>query len=221
MKIRKTISEKVIAANRANAQDSTGPEDCTKTKHNATKHGYRGKKPIFQNAEEEEQYNALLEELDGYYQPEGPIEEMLIEEIARCRWSLDDLHSWAVREISNRRNATKAILQGVAENYDEERLPLFTTASGSDSAAQLGWDCQGLIVRTGSKNFEREEARSGTDKLGKTDKTGDVQIEVKLNTSMDSILRYQAALKRDLYRAIRTLGEIQQQRLDSGEKVLP
>ena len=50
------------------------------------------------------------------------------------------------------------------------------------------------------------------DKLGKTDKTGDVQIEVKLNTSMDSILRYQAALKRDLYRAIRTLREIQQQR---------
>ena len=222
MTIKKTVTEKVITANRANAQDSTGPEDCTKTKHNATKHGYRGKKPIFQNAEEEEQYNALLEELDGYYQPEGPIEEMLIEEIARCRWSLDDLQVWAVQEISNRRQATKAILQGVAENYDEEQLPLFTTAGGSNSAAQLGWDCQGLIVRTGSKNFEREESRSGMpDKLGKTDKTGDVQIEVKLNTSMDSILRYQAALKRDLYRAIRTLGEIQQQRLDSGEKVLP
>ena len=42
---------------------------------------------------------------------------------------------------------------------------------------------------------------------------GAVQIEVKLNTSMDSILRYEAALKRDLYRAIRTLLEIQRQRL--------
>jgi hypothetical protein len=40
-----------------------------------------------------------------------------------------------------------------------------------------------------------------------------VQIEVKLNTSMDSILRYEAALKRDLYRAIRTFLEIQRQRL--------
>ena len=73
MTIKKTVGAKVIAANRANAQDSTGPEDCTKTKHNATKHGYRGKQPIFQNAEEEQQYKALLEELDGYYQPEGPI----------------------------------------------------------------------------------------------------------------------------------------------------
>ncbi len=222
MTIKKPVTEKVIAANRANAQDSTGPEDCTHVKGNARKHGYRSKQLVFANPEEENQYNALLEELDGYYQPEGPIEEMLIEEIARCRWSLDDLQVWAVQEISNRRQATKAILQGVAENYDEEQLPLFTTAGGSNSAAQLGWDCQGLIVRTGSKNFEREESRSGMpDKLGKTDKTGDVQIEVKLNTSMDSILRYQAALKRDLYRAIRTLGEIQQQRQESGEKVLP
>ena len=65
-----------------------------------------------------------------------------------------------MQEISNRRQAAKAILQGVAENYDEEQLPLFTTAGGSNSAAQLGWDCQGLIVRTGSKNFEREESRS-------------------------------------------------------------
>jgi len=221
MKIRKTVSEKVIAANRRNAQDSTGPEVCTNTKHNATKHGFRGKQLIFQSPEEEEQYNTLLKELEEYHQPDGPIEWMLIEEIARCRWRLDDLQGWAVQEIMNRRQATKAILRSVAENYDEERLPLFTTARGSDSAAQLGWDCQGLVIRTGSRNFEREEEKSGLDELGKTDKSGHVQIEVKLNTSMDSILRYEAALKRDLYRSIRILGEIQQQRRESKREVLP
>ena len=73
MTIKKTVTEKVIAANRANAQDSTGPEDCTHAKGNARKHGYRSKQLFFPNAEEENQYNALLEELDGYYQPEGPI----------------------------------------------------------------------------------------------------------------------------------------------------
>jgi len=213
MKIRKSVTEKVIAANRANAQDSTGPGDCTNVKHNALKHGFRSRQLIFQNAEEEQQYAALLQELNEYYQPDGPIEGMLIEEIGRCWWRLDDLNGWALQEITNRRQASKAILRGVAENYDEERLPLFTTASGSDSAAQLGWDCEQLIVRTGSKNLEREEPRSDTGKTSKTDTSGAVQIEVKLNTSMDSILRYEAALKRDLYRAIRTLLEIQQQRL--------
>jgi hypothetical protein len=38
-----------------------------------------------------------------------------------------------------------------------------------------------------------------------------VQIEAKLNTSLDTILRYQAALKRDLYRAIAALRAIQGQ----------
>ncbi len=213
MKIRKTVTEKVIAANRANAKESTGPGDCTNVKDNAIKHGFRGKQLIFQNAEEEQRYAALLQELEEYHQPDGPIEGMLIEEIGRCRWRLEDLNGWALQEITNRRQASRAILRGVAENYDEERLPLFTKASGSDSAAQLGWDCEQLIVRTGSKNFEREEPRSGMGKMSKTDTSGAVQIEVKLNTSMDSILRYEAALKRDLYRAIRTLLEIQRQRL--------
>jgi hypothetical protein len=38
-----------------------------------------------------------------------------------------------------------------------------------------------------------------------------LQIEAKLNTSLDTILRYQAALKRDLYRAIAALRAIQGQ----------
>ena len=44
------------------------------------------------------------------------------------------------------------------------------------------------------------------------------QIEAKLNTSLDTILRYQAALKRDLYRAIAALRAIQGQgRGENGE----
>jgi hypothetical protein len=134
---------------------------------------------------------------------------MLVEEIANCQWMLQRLNVWKSQEITNRRNAAKAILRAVAENYDEEQLPLFTTAGGVDSAAQLGWDCQELIVRTSTRNFEQDEARTGLDKTGKS---GQVQIAARLTTSLDSILRCEAALKRDLYRAVKTLGEIQQQR---------
>jgi hypothetical protein len=44
------------------------------------------------------------------------------------------------------------------------------------------------------------------DGLGdKNGKTGHVQIEAKLGTSLDTILRYQTTLKRDLYRVIAEL----------------
>ena len=57
---------------------------------------------------------------------------------------------------------------------------------------------------------EREEARSGWDK---SDTSSDhVQIVAKFNTSMDSILRYETNLRRDLYRAITTLRDLQRDR---------
>ena len=209
MKITKTISEKVISANRANSQKSTGPGDCANVKNNAIKHGFRAQHLSFENEDQKKEYTELLEQLEEYHEPDGPTEWMLVEEIANCQWMLQELNVWKSQEITNRRNATKAILRAVAENYDEKHLPFFTTADGADSAAQLGWDCQELIVRTGTRNFEQDKLLRGMDKNWKS---GQVQIEAKLNTSLDSILRYEAALKKDLYRAVRTLGEIQQQR---------
>ena len=211
MKIKKTISEKVISANRANSQKSTGPGDFANVKNNAMKHGFRAQHLFFENEDQEKEYTELLEQLEEYHEPDGPTEWMLVEEIANCRWMLQRLNVWKWQEITNRRNAAKAILRAVADNYDGERLSLFTTAEGADSAAQLGWDCQELVVRTGSRNFKNFEQDQPM-MMDKTGKSGQVQIEAKLNTSLDSILRYETALKKDLYRALRTLGEIQRQR---------
>src|SRR5438132_1311455 len=99
------------------------------------------------------------------------------------------------------RRTTKAIMKSVAETYYEENLSLFNSSNGKPSAAQFGWDCHELIVRSGTRNSEQENPSSG-DWNGKA---GHVQIEAKLNTSLDSILRYQAAIKRDLYRAMAAL----------------
>jgi hypothetical protein len=99
-------------------------------------------------------------------------------------------------------HVSKAILKTVADNYDGEQLPLFDQADASGSAAQLGWVCQELVVRTGTRNSEQERESVLGDRNGKV---GHVQIEAKLNTSLDTILLYQAALKRDLYRAITAL----------------
>jgi hypothetical protein len=76
------------------------------------------------------------------------------------------------------------------------------------SAAELGWDCQELVVRCEKADSEQDLKIDGD----KTSKSGHTQIEARLTTSQDSILRYQAAIKRDLYRAIDTLRAIQRER---------
>jgi hypothetical protein len=209
MKAKKTVTEKVIAANRANAKKTIGPRNTKTVSQNALKHGLLAKHLLFQNEEEKTEFNTLLDELDDDYQPVGRTEGALVEEVAVCLWKLQTANGWEVEELANRRKASKAILRTLAENYDGDQLPLFDRGDGSPSAAQLGWECQELVVRTGTRNSEQEnESRSG-DKKGKA---GHVQIEAKLNTSLDTILRYEAALKRDWYRAIEALRAMQRQR---------
>jgi len=207
MKIKKTVTEKVIAANRANAAKTPGPRDTSTLNQNPLQHGLLAKYLLFENEEETEEFSRLLDELNDEHQPAGPTERVLIEEIAVCVWKLRTANGWENQELANRREASKAILRTVAENYDGGQLPLFEQGDGSRSAAQLGWDCQELVVRTGTRNSEQESGSSSRDKNGKV---GHVQIEAKLNTSLDTILRYQSALKRDFYRAIATLRALQQ-----------
>lgn len=215
MKIKKTISDKVFAANRSNAQRSSGPRSVSgklAVSCNAVKHGLLAKRLVFGDEEEEKEFNTLMDDLQLDSQPEGALERMLTEEIGIIWWKLKQTLDWELQEIRDRRRAAKAILQAVAQNYSDEQLLLFTRTDGSHSAAGLGWDCQELVVRTGTTSSEQEEeegARESSDKTGHTDH---VQIVAKMNTSMETVLRYHAHLKRDFYRAITTLRDIQCER---------
>jgi hypothetical protein len=200
VKIKKSVTEKVVAANQTNGRKGTGPKNTRTVKLNAVKHSLLAKHLVFRDEQEKTEFNNLLAELEDEYQPDGRTYRALVEEIAICLWKLQILYGWEVEEITNRRKAAKAILRAVTEKYDEDQLSLFTNGDGSHSAARLGWDCQELIVRTGTRNSEQDESFGD-----KTDKSGQVQIEAKLTTSLETILRYEAALKRDLYRAIAAL----------------
>jgi len=82
------VSPKKLAANRANAQRSTGPqteEGKAKSKFNAVKHGLTAR--YFANllqpgTPEWDGYQNHRKELFAYYEPVGPVEEMLIEKTA-------------------------------------------------------------------------------------------------------------------------------------------
>jgi hypothetical protein len=129
--------------------------------------------------------------------------------VAVAFWKLAEENGWEMQAFAHRRQATAAILNTLAENYDGEQLPLFSERDGSHSAAQLGWDCQELVVRTGTRNSEEENEEISEERRGKV---GHVQIEARLNTSFDTILRYQASINRDLYRALAELRSMQRER---------
>ena len=211
MKIKKTITPKGIAANRANAQKSTGPRNTVKIRNNAIKHGLLIRQLIFQDDEDRAAFNLLRDEVLAEYKPSAATELVLVEEIATCVWKLQLANKWESQEIENRRKATKALLRAVAENYGDDRLSLLTQEDGSRSAAQFGWHCEELVVRSGHRNSEQGEKCEeilDDEKKEKTSQSGEVHVEARLRCSIENILRYEASIKRDLYRAIGMLRAI-------------
>ena len=207
MTIKKTVTANVIEANRSNAKKSTGPRNTTTVNQNATRHGLLAKTLRFRDDDEKNEFNRLMQELEEEQQAAGRIERVLIEEAAVCLWKLQSANDWEIQELANRRKASKAIMKSLAENCDEER-PLFNQWDSSPPAAQLGWDCDELVIRSGTTNSEQEKEKSGDQNC----KAGHVQIEAKLTASLDTVLRYQAAIKRDLYRALAALRDMRRDR---------
>lgn len=84
---KRAISERKLAANRSNAQRSTGPktsEGKEKSKFNAVKHGLTARYfPVLIQAgtAESEQFETVRTDLYGFYQPADPLEEMMVEKV--------------------------------------------------------------------------------------------------------------------------------------------
>jgi hypothetical protein len=87
---------------------------------------------------------------------------------------------------------------------------------GSGSAAQLGWHCRELTIRSGKYHSDQEaELNCPSDK---SSKRAQVLIEARLFTAIDTIFRYESMLKRDLYKAISALHALQAKRIESEQE---
>jgi hypothetical protein len=85
------ISEARLAANRENAQKSTGPvtpEGKAKSSLNAVKHGLTGAAVMFANADEAKNYGSHVKDYERQFQPVGREESALVQSIADIRWRL-------------------------------------------------------------------------------------------------------------------------------------
>jgi len=86
------VSEKQLAANRQNAQKSTGPkseEGKRISSRNAIKHGLYSRDIIIDSPalkEDPEEYQSLLQSLIDEFLPVGEMEECLVTKMANCLW---------------------------------------------------------------------------------------------------------------------------------------
>jgi hypothetical protein len=77
-----------IAANKLNSQKSTGPqtpEGKARSSKNRLSHGFESTEAIMPG-ENQDQFDALLADLQNEYQPATPTEEILVETMAQSHW---------------------------------------------------------------------------------------------------------------------------------------
>ena len=82
------VSEKQLAANRANAQQSTGPKDTSQTRFNGIKHGLTALHALLP-WEHKEDLEAVLEGFEARYLPTDTCERLLVKNAAQAYWRLE------------------------------------------------------------------------------------------------------------------------------------
>ena len=90
------ISEKQLAANRANAQHSTGPKTAdgkAVTRYNGTRHGLTGRTVVLP-WEDMEEYRRFSKEIVESFAPETAFERQLAQTIADTQWRLNRARTW-------------------------------------------------------------------------------------------------------------------------------
>ena len=81
---------KQVAANRQNAQKSTGPRTKSgkvRSSGSALKHGLSAEQVVIFD-EDPAAFEALRDDLYAHYQPSDPVDDALVEQVAGCIWRL-------------------------------------------------------------------------------------------------------------------------------------
>ena len=142
-----TVSKKQLQANKKNAKKGgvKSAEGKAIVKYNALKHGLLAQETVItagEGAENREEFSALLDDLKLQLQPEGTLEEMLVEKIAVAYWRLrrayryesglirreldtatDDFHEGRNREFNRTHKTDEQIEAKTAE--EKERLEVW------------------------------------------------------------------------------------------------
>ncbi len=153
------------------------------------------------------EYDALRKLWSEDWRPEGAAEEYCIEEIIANIWKLNVVEKLVEKEFE-RRTRTSNKSEGIGVFDNDLELPI----ESFDLPLDRAWDCEKVMVRAFS---DRPGASSPSPKPGSFGNTfGDfmtsqgnrdgrhLEIQAVLGSSLDTLMRYQTRLKKDLYKAI-------------------
>lgn len=232
MKLNKTVTDAVRAANSANAKKSTGPASDTgkvRASENSTRHGILARRLILRTDAERREYAEHRDSFFAHYRPEGPVEKFLVEEITNTTWKLGETERLETRELSSRQEAEDfgGGIEGVFGSdlklpIDEVDLPL-----------DRRWDCERMVVRAiaGDEHSnangrqqpllnEQQVIAAVKCTLDNRSKTGgQLELQAVLTNPLETLTRYRSTLKRDFYRAAARLDELQERRRERKRKM--
>ncbi len=201
-------THKQIEANHRNSHRSTGPRTRTgkaASKINAMKHGLLAAEFVVRG-EDPAEFTRILESLIDEFQPQGPLEEQLVERVAACMWRLRRLYR---------------VEAGI---FTHESLTIEL-----DRAQEEVDNCK--EIRTGFESLDfthvhiTDEERHGQ-AMARVEKAVRLLQEeslalgvafrqdAKYAGAISKLSRYEAAIERSLYRALHELQRVQAARQD-------
>jgi hypothetical protein len=199
--IKKTMTPEAIAANRVNAERSTGPKTENGKEiasQNATKHGILSNHIQFRDAPEEVAYTSLMADLNASIDPTDPLQKLLAEELATA--SIRQGRAFGLEaKFSFRHNPATEVALKTASNSEVLKNGCFLLNPES------GWDCTELMVlgRKDAEQFVQQSAGSASTGNGQQ-----VQLHAKFQDPAAKVARYVNATGRDFYRALGALYDL-------------
>jgi hypothetical protein len=205
MHIRKHVSREVIEANRKNSHHSHGPittRGKEAVRHNAVTHGLLARALVFKSEREKQSFRAYCRRLCEDLAPRDALEMMYVEDLANAEWRLKRATRW--EQAIGKRDDTTAIAEDALQS-GTRRLGILSFP-GEESSR--GWRCKGLSFSL-TKDSETESISSLSG-----DPSG-VELAATLTDpvgDLDTILRYERAIRKDRDTAMDRLLRLQRRR---------
>jgi hypothetical protein len=203
----KQMSEKQIAANRANAQRSTGPRTAQGkgvSRWNATRHGILSRSVIpepLAQFESRADFDELLAGLVAEFAPASTLEEMLVERIAVSWWRMARVARAEAGFIASRQQQVKVDVPSEAALRDFSRP---AGARADDPVSQY------VALRDAMRTKRSLRAYMVAHDPGLREATDDAidQAAEALSAELAAKVRRQAELDLEIGRAARSLPEL-------------
>jgi hypothetical protein len=146
----KVMSPEAIAANRQNAEKSTGPRTAkgkTRASRNALKYGLLAETVVIRSpysSEEQSDFDSLLADFVAEHQPRGLTEETLVERIATAYWRLrrvQQFETGSVREALEAPDPTQAQIDSLRRQLAQ-----------AQEAVAIELELAGMVIKADQPN---------------------------------------------------------------------